>query len=162
MHRELVLIAALFIGGRLPSQSQPPATYDVKVEFDHVSTGTATFAVDKTGKVSGSLHIDTPTELNAELAGTVKDGTWTFEFSFSMPTENCSGTASGTAKVTTDLNTVSGTVKASGECTPDPVSGPFTFTKRLKKAPAPSTVVLHERRAHAGARHRAASVTRRA
>lgn len=121
---KIILIAAL-----LWVQTQP-ATYDVKVELDQVSTGTTTFAVDRSGNVSGNLRIDMPNIVQAKLTGTVKDGTWTFEYPFTMPEQNCTGTAAGTARVMPNLSSVSGTVTVSGACTPQPLTGTFTFTKK--------------------------------
>jgi hypothetical protein len=132
LHRQLVCSISLIIAGGLTIRGQAPPPYDVRVEFDQVSTGTTTFVVDKAGKVSGTMHIDTPNVVDATLAGTIKDGVWTFEYPFSMPDQNCTGTASGTAKVTADVSSVSGTVSISGGCAPQPMSGAFTFTKRPK------------------------------
>ena len=122
MHLRMVLIAFLLL-------AQGRNTYDVKVQLDATSTGTATFSVDRAGNVTGNLNIDIPNVVKAKLSGTVKNGTWTFEYPFEMPDANCSGTVKGTGKVATDLSTVSGTITVSGACTPEPLTGPFTFTR---------------------------------
>ena len=115
------------------AQTPPaPPTYDVKVELDQASTGTTTFVVDSAGKVTGTMHIDSPNVADAKLAGTVKDGVWTFEYGFSMPVQGCTGTVAGTAKVAADQASVTGSLTVSGGCTQQPQSGTFAFTKRPK------------------------------
>jgi len=52
--------------------------------------------------------------VEAKLAGTIKDGTWTFAYPFQMPDQKCSGIANGNARVTPDLKSVSGTVTIMG------------------------------------------------
>src|SRR5262245_52593960 len=121
----LMLILALII----QTQAAAP-TYDVTVRLDEVSTGTATFSIDRAGKVSGHMHINTPNVVEAKLAGEVKSGVWTFEFPFTMPNPGCTGIAKGTAQVPPDRNSISGTLSVSGGCTPEPLSGTFTFSKR--------------------------------
>lgn len=106
--------------------------YDVRVEVDSTSTGTTTFAVDKAGKVSGTLHIDSPNVVDAKLAGTVKDGVWTFEYPFTMAVQGCTGTVSGSAKVTADLKLVTGTMTIGGGCVEQPMTATFTFTQRAR------------------------------
>jgi type 1 fimbria pilin len=129
-------LAALVIAARpglAASQAAPEAPiYDVRVEVDQVSTGTTTFSVDKTGKVSGTMHIDAPNVVEAKLAGTVKDGVWTFEYPFTMTAQGCSGTVSGTAKVSADQKLVSGSMTIGGGCVEQPMTATFTFTKRTK------------------------------
>jgi hypothetical protein len=119
--------------GLVARQTAPAApVYDVRVELDPPSVGTTTFVVDKTGKVTGRLHVETPNVVDATLAGTVKAGVWTFEYTFAMPVQGCNGNVSGTAKVSADQNTVAGTMNIGGECVPQPMTAPFTFTKRAK------------------------------
>jgi hypothetical protein len=104
----------------------------VKVELDQVWTGTTTFVVDKAGKVTGAMHLDSPDVVDAVLGGTVKDGVWTFEYSFSMYSPACTGVSSGTAKVSPNLAAVTGTLTVTGGCSSQAQSGSFTFTKRAK------------------------------
>jgi len=146
MHRFVLMVAVVALvggtGGRVvvaerPQGNQAPApapapVYDVRVELNQVTTGTTTFMVDASGKVTGTMHLDNPNVVDATLSGTVKDGVWTFEYTFSMSAQNCTGTSAGTAKVSADRATVTGTLTASGGCVPDPQTGTFTFTKRVK------------------------------
>jgi hypothetical protein len=115
------------------SQAAPELPiYDVRVEVDQVSTGTTTFSVDKTGKVSGTMHIDAPNVVEAKLAGTVKNGVWTFEYPFTMTAQGCTGTVSGTAKVSADQKLVTGSMTIGGGCVEQPMTATFTFTQRAK------------------------------
>lgn len=141
-HRSLRRIAgacalgALFVPApiRAAAFQAAPATpiYDVRVEVDQTSTGTTTFVVDKAGKVSGTMHIESPNVVEARLAGTVKDGVWTFEYPFTMTAQGCTGTVSGTAKVSADQKLVTGSMTIGGGCVEQPMTATFTFTQRAK------------------------------
>ena len=114
-------------------QTTPAApVYDVRVDLEQPSIGTTTFEVDKTGKVTGKLHIESPNVVDATLGGTVKDGKWTFEYPFSMPVQGCVGTVNGTATVSADQSKVSGLLNIGGACVEQPVTAAFTFTRRAK------------------------------
>ena len=126
------LLAAAGTGVTASQTAPAPPLYDVRVELDQPSLGTTTFLVDKAGKVSGTLHIETPNVVDATLAGTVKDGTWTFEYPFSMPAQGCTGTVAGTAKVSADNSSVIGTLTVGGGCVDQPLSAPFSFKRRAK------------------------------
>jgi hypothetical protein len=135
MRRVLSIVTVLMVSAGLGAQTSPPApapppTYDVRVELSQVNIGTTTFIVDKAGKVTGTMHLDDPNVVDATLSGTVKDGVWTFEYPFSMQT--CSGISTGTAKVSADQATVTGSLTVSGGCTSQPQTGTFTFTRRAK------------------------------
>jgi len=109
-----ILFFALLIAAACPVTGQTPPIYDVKVQLDKESTGTATFVVDRAGNVTGTMRLDSPNVVEAKLAGTIKDGTWTFAYPFQMPDQKCSGIANGNARVTPDLKSVSGTVTIMG------------------------------------------------
>ncbi len=84
MLRTLAL-ASLIVAGNFQGTTPAGPVYDVKFtvpgnEGPQVYTGTTTFVVDAKGGVTGKMHITTPTEVTATLAGTVKGGTWTFEY----------------------------------------------------------------------------------
>jgi hypothetical protein len=131
--RHAITLSALFlVTSPLHGQSQPPAppSYAVTVELDQTSTGTATFVIDKVGKVTGTMRIDAPNVVDATLAGTVKDGVWTFEYPFTMPAQGCDGRVTGSAKVTADQSSVTGKLTVSGGCVQQPMDGTFTFTKK--------------------------------
>ena len=135
----LGISAGVLLSVSLHAQTAPPSpppasppTYDVRVELNQVNTGTTTFIVDKAGKVTGTMHLDDPNVVDATLGGTVKDGVWTFEYGFSMSAQGCSGTSTGTGKVSADQAMVTGTLTVSGGCTSQPQMGTFTFTKRVK------------------------------
>lgn len=131
----LVLIGSVSLTRPLHAVAQnPPATpiptYDVRVDVDQTYTGTTTFAADQSGKVSGTMHLDSPAAVDAKLSGVVKDGTWTFDYEFSMPDQGCAGRASGTAKVSADGSTISGNIAVGGDCVQQPQSGSFSFTRK--------------------------------
>ncbi len=129
--------ATLLILSAAISAQQAPATPKYDATFDVNGTayaGSTTFVVDKTGKVTGTMNLDTPAAVDAKLNGEVKSGVWTFNYPFTMDNQGqpCSGTVSGTAKVTADMSEASGTVNIGGNCSPDPLSGTFSFKKRAK------------------------------
>lgn len=116
----------------LHAQSAPPShdvTFDVQGQ---IYAGTTTFAVDKAGKVAGTMTLNTPVLVNATLNGEVKDGLWKFSYPFTMDNQGqaCSGTVAGSAKVAAGLKLVEGDVTISGDCSPDPLSGTFRFKQK--------------------------------
>ena len=124
MNKTLLILAMFFA----PLQTPQPE-YSVEVTLDRVSTGTATFAVDRAGAVSGTMHLETPNIVDANLSGSVKDRVWTFEFPFTMPQPNCTGTATGKANINADRSLVEGSLTISGACAPQTLTGTFTFKK---------------------------------
>ena len=130
-------IAAIWALGSLPGRAQTPApTYDAVftvLSNQAIYSGPTTFAVDATGAVTGTMTLTAPTRVHATLSGTVKDGTWTFSYPFTMPdNNNCAGTVKGTAKVTAEGRSVSGTANVSADCLQQPEDSSFVFTKREK------------------------------
>ena len=130
-------IAAIWVLGSLPGRAQTPApTYDAAftvLSSQEVYSGPTTFAVDAKGTVTGTMTLTAPTRVNATLGGTVKDGTWTFSYPFSMPdNNNCSGTLKGTAKVTAEAKSITGTANVSADCLQQAEDTSFVFTKREK------------------------------
>jgi hypothetical protein len=113
-----------------PAQTGP--TYSAKFNLDQEYNGTATFAVDAKGAVTGELTVDPP-GVRMTLSGAVKDGVWTFEkMPYTIAAENCSGVVSGTAKVPVDRGVITGQIHVEGGCTEQPMDGTFTFTKTPK------------------------------
>jgi len=126
-------VVLLFAAPLAASQQTPPAqagpTYSATFSLDQEYTGTATFAVDAKGAVTGEVTVDPP-GVRLTLSGTVKDGVWTFEkLPYTIAAENCSGIVSGTAKVPEDRGVITGQIHVEGGCTEQPLDGPFTFTK---------------------------------
>src|SRR5262245_6925967 len=137
MLRTLVL-AGLVVTGSFQTTAPAGPVYDVKFtvpgnEGPQVYTGTTTFVVDAKGGVSGKFHITTPTEVTATLNGTVKGGTWTFDYPYTIPAQACSGTVKGSVPVSADRKSISGDVVIGGACTESPLSATFIFTLQEKK-----------------------------
>ena len=92
MRAAILGVAAIWVLGSLPGRAQTPApTYDVTftvLSNQAVYAGPTTFGVDAKGEVSGTMTLTAPTRVNATLGGTVKDGTWTFSYPFTMPDNN--------------------------------------------------------------------------
>jgi len=86
--------------------------------------------VDDKGVVTGAMNLTAPVVVTGTLSGPVKDGTWAVQINYAIPDQACEGLVSGTAKVPADLKEITGTVRVTGGCTPDPLEGTFTFTKR--------------------------------
>lgn len=95
-------------------------------------TGTSTFNVDAKGVVTGKMAIVNPTTVRATLSGQMAKGTWTFDYTYEMPDQGCTGTLKGTAKVTEDKKAISGTALIGGDCSPEPMNGTFTFRLQEK------------------------------
>lgn len=129
----LLLLASLFVTPQAPAA--PVLTHDASFEVQGaVYTGAARFAVDAKGAVTGVLKLDSPAVVDAKLGGQVKDGVWTFSYPFTMDNQGqaCSGTVSGTAKVTGNGAETSGPVTIAGDCSPEPLTGTFKFVARKK------------------------------
>jgi hypothetical protein len=132
----MLSVLALLSAAALPIQAQtPPAPqYDAKfvLTTGEVYAGTTTFSVDAKGVVTGKMVLTIPTAVNSTLAGSLKDGVWTFKYTYSAPEQGCSGTVTGTAKVPTDRKLISGNVMIDG-CSDEPLGAVFTFTQQEKK-----------------------------
>jgi hypothetical protein len=133
MLRNLVL-AGFVAAGSLQGAQQTAPTYDAKfvTAEGQAYTGTMTFSVDAKGVVSGKMRLVDPTEVTGTLAGTVKGGTWTFEFPYEIPAQGCTGTVKGSAKVPADQKVIEGKGVAGGACAEQPIDLTFTLTKQAK------------------------------
>ena len=133
MLRNLVL-AGFVAAGSLHGAQQAAPAYDAKFTAADgvVYTGTTTFAVDAKGGVSGKMKLVDPLEVIGTLAGTVKQGTWTFEFPYEIPQQSCTGTVKGTAKVPADQKVIEGKGIAGGGCAEQPLDLTFTLTRQPK------------------------------
>lgn len=126
----LMISALLYAAGAMQAASRV-VTYDAAFVLEEGTyTGTTTFEVGKDGKVTGTMKLTQPTIVDATLAGTVKDGTWTFEYTHTIPEEGCSGTVKGTATVEKDASLVKGQVTIGGACVEEPMQATFAFSKK--------------------------------
>ena len=96
-------------------------------------TGTTTFNVDTKGIVTGKMAIANPTTVRANISGQIEKGTWTFEYTYEMPDQGCTGSLKGTGAVPADRKVISGKVLIGGDCSPEPMNGTFTFKLQEKK-----------------------------
>ena len=96
-------------------------------------TGTSTFVVDAKGVVTGKMAIVSPATVRATLSGQIAKGTWTFNYTYEMPDQGCTGTLKGTGSVAADRKVISGTALIGGDCSPEPMNGSFTFKLQEKK-----------------------------
>jgi hypothetical protein len=131
------LIAVASVTSLSAKQAAPAApaapTYDVVFDVQgNQYVGTTSFAVDKAGKVSGTMKLTDPALVNAKLNGEVANGVWKFAYPFTMDNEGqpCEGTVSGTAKLTADQSEAAGDVNISGTCSADALVGTFKITKK--------------------------------
>src|SRR5690349_12667541 len=69
--------------------------------------------IDK-GKVTGTLHITTPTEIKAALAGTSEKGRVKLAFPYTMIERKCDGTAKMDLTIPPKAAPVTGTMEAVG------------------------------------------------
>jgi len=126
----LMMSVLLYASGAM--QAAPTAViYDAAFVLEEGTyTGTTTFEIGNDGKVTGTMKITEPTIVDATLAGTVKNGTWTFEYTYTIPEQGCSGTVKGTATVETDASLVKGEVTIGGACVEEPMQATFAFSKK--------------------------------
>lgn len=121
----------------VPASAQAP-TYNVSwiagpPGEEATYTGTTTFNVDAKGAVTGRMALTDPVGVSAALAGTVEKGVWTFEFSYEIPDQQCTGVLKGTGKISEGRKTIQGTALIAGACAPQPFNSTFTFTLQEKK-----------------------------
>jgi hypothetical protein len=131
----VLVVATVGLGAQAP-KTEP--VYDVTYVAgppgqEQSYTGTTTFNVDAKGAVTGKMAIANPTTVRASLAGTIAKGTWTFEYTYEMPDQGCTGSLKGTADVPADRKVISGKVLIGGDCSPEPLNGTFTFKLQEKK-----------------------------
>ena len=135
MLRTLVVSSVIAAGAFQAAPAPQATTYDAKfvaTEQGQAYTGTVTFDVDGKGVVSGTMKLTDPTLVNGKLGGTVKDGKWTFEYSYEIPEQGCTGTVKGEGKVPADRKVIEGTAVAGGGCAEQPIQLTFSFTKQAK------------------------------
>ncbi|HEX5217485.1 MAG TPA: hypothetical protein VFV98_18625 [Vicinamibacterales bacterium] len=128
----IVLSSPLGAASVVPRQTTPVyiATFTVAADTPTVYSGVTTFNVDKDGKVTGKMALDTPVGVDAALAGTIKGDVWTFEYTYSIPQQSCDGVVAGTGKVSKDRKLIEGAVKISGACTQSPLDATFSFAQK--------------------------------
>lgn len=131
------IVAALFVTSVSAHQGAAPApaeaAYDVVFDVQGQQyVGATSFAVDKAGKVSGTMKLTDPALVNAKLNGEVANGVWKFAYEFTMDNQGqaCGGTVSGTAKVNADKSEAIGEVAISGSCGAETLTGSFKFTRK--------------------------------
>jgi hypothetical protein len=138
MMRAWILAGVVMATGAWQGSAPAQPVYDAKftVTTDNgeaVYTGTTTFVVDAKGVVTGKMTLTTPIAVEATLGGAVKAGTWTFEYSYAIAEQNCTGTLKGTGTVPADRKTISGAAMVLGGCVQQPLSSTFSFTMQEKK-----------------------------
>ncbi len=133
-----VLAGAIVAAGWVQQSAAPAPVYDATFSVTtengtQAYTGTTTFVVDAKGVVTGKMNLTQPTAVEGTLSGTIKGGTWTFEYPYSIAEQNCSGTVKGTGTVPADHKAISGTATILGACTSQPLAATFTFKLQEKK-----------------------------
>ena len=128
-----VTLSAPLVAASVVTRQMTPAyiaKFTVAGETETVYSGVTTFNVDKDGKVTGKMALDTPVGVDAVLSGTIKADVWTFEYTYAIPQQGCEGTVTGTAKVSNDRKLIEGAVKIGGGCTQTPLDATFSFTQK--------------------------------
>ena len=87
--------------------------YEVTVTADTVYSGTMEMTVDR-GKVTGTMHMTSPTEITGKVAGTAKAGVLSLEFPFHMVEQNCEGNVKMNIKLPAKPGPAAGTMEAVG------------------------------------------------
>ena len=140
----LPLLVAAFSVSRpasLPAPTTPATQFDggsavslsreLSLLYPNRSPGSAG-SVGAARWVTGKMKLVDPTEVTGTLAGTVKGGTWTFEYPYEIPAQGCTGTVKGSAKVPADQKVIEGKAVAGGACAEQPIELTFTLTKQAK------------------------------
>jgi hypothetical protein len=104
-------------------------THEITIVADTTYTGTMDMAVDR-GKVTGNLHLTTPTDITGKVAGTAKDGVLVLDFPFHMTERNCDGQVKMNIPLPAKRGPANGTMEAVG-CGRD-VDDPLPGTVELK------------------------------
>ena len=116
-----VMLAAMVTGvsaqGRKPTGTKS-VTYDLTIKADDVYTGRMELAVDR-GKVTGSLHITSPTNITGTVAGTAKGGVLSLDFPYQMTERKCEGQVQMTINLPPKTGPATGKMEA-GQCGGDP------------------------------------------
>ncbi len=130
MVRLIFMPAFLLAAGFVQGTATAP-TYAVTYTLDQGTyTGSTTFNVDRKGVVTGTMSLTSPIAVNGTLNGEVKNGTWTFDFPYTIAEQGCSGTVKGAAKVSADRKTISGDATIDGACVEQPTAATFSFTRK--------------------------------
>ena len=134
MRRVVTTFALLAIAALSALAQTSTEQYDARFVLTNgaVYEGTTTFEVNAKGVVTGKMVLTVPSPVNSTLSGSLKDGIWTFNYTYSAPEQGCAGTVTGTAKVPTDRKLISGDAMIGG-CSDEPLAAVFTFTRRDKK-----------------------------
>ena len=130
----LMLVPALMLAATMFQGAAAAPTYDAAfVLAEGTYTGTTTFSVDRKGVVTGTMKLTNPIAVDGTLAGTVKGDVWTFEYPYTIAEQGCSGSVTGTGKMSADKKTISGDVTIGGACVEAPMAASFTFVRQEKK-----------------------------
>ena len=123
------LVSASAQEGRKPAGTT--VMYDITVKADAVYTGTMELTIDR-GKVTGKMHITTPTEVTGNVAGTSTKGVVALDFPFFMTEQKCEGNVKMDATLPPKIGPTSGTLEVVG-CGRD-ATNKLTGTFDLKPA----------------------------
>lgn len=129
-----VLVMGAGVAATVSAQTQAPV-YDVAwtagpAGEEQTYTGTATFAVDAKGVVTGTLNLTSPATVKATLTGTVEKGVWSFDYGYQIVEQGCTGQVKGTATVPADRGQIKGKAMIGGDCAPQGLDSTFTFTAK--------------------------------
>jgi hypothetical protein len=127
----LILVPAVLMAASFAQGTAADPSYAVTYTLDQgVYSGTTTFNVDRKGVVTGKMSLTSPIAVEGTLNGEVKDGTWTFDYPYTIAEQGCTGTVKGTAKVSADRKTISGDATIGGACVEQPTPATFTFIRK--------------------------------
>ena len=100
------------------AQTRKPAgpntvMHEITIKADTVYTGTMELTNDR-GKVTGKLHITTPTEVTGTVAGTSNKGVMALDFPFFMTERKCEGTVKMDITLPPKVGPAAGTLEVVG------------------------------------------------
>jgi hypothetical protein len=130
------MVAAAASLGAQGAKQEKSAVHDITVTANGtVYSGKMQLALTQ-GKVSGDMHLTTPTEIKGKVAGTSKAGVLSLDFPYTMTEQGCSGTVKMNITLPPKAGPAKGTMEATGCGDGQGVTGTVELSAPLPAKPA--------------------------
>jgi hypothetical protein len=132
----LGLVAAAASAGAQATKQEKSAVHDITVTANGtVYSGRIELALAQ-GKVTGDMHLTTPTEIKGKVAGTSKAGVLALDFPYTITEQGCSGTVKMNITLPPKAGPAKGTMEATGCGDGQGVTGTVELSAPVPKTPA--------------------------